>query len=91
MRRGVLPTSRVMCHHLSPTIVQEAPLVMYGESVKGYGHANFGDDWDKIYRRQQLVARYSNTLGSIRLDQLDPSQEMVMGERLAGRPVTGNG
>jgi adenylate cyclase len=61
----------------------EAPLVMYGESVKGYGHANFGDDWDKIYRRQQLVARYSNTLGSIRLDQLDPSQEMVMGERLA--------
>lgn len=61
----------------------EAPLVDYAEAIEGYGHANFGEDWDKVFRRQQLVARYSLTKGQLRLDELEAGQDLLPGERLA--------
>ena len=61
----------------------ESPLISYGSVIEGYGHANFGSDWDKIFRKQQLIARYSSDMGTVRLDHLDPSQGLFSGERLA--------
>jgi adenylate cyclase len=61
----------------------ESPLVTFGENVAGYGHANFGSDWDKIYRRQQLIARYSTSLGTVRFDDLPSIKDFLPGERLA--------
>ncbi|MDC7224457.1 MAG: adenylate/guanylate cyclase domain-containing protein [Spirochaetales bacterium] len=61
----------------------ESPLIPYGNAVEGYGHANFGSDWDKIYRKQQMIARHSRSLDSVRLDQLKSGEELPFGERLA--------
>ncbi len=43
----------------------ESPLVPYGEKIHAYGHASYREDKDKVYRRQQLVARYSRKIGEI--------------------------
>ncbi len=61
----------------------ETPLIPYGQAVKGYGHANFGAEWDKVFRNQQMVARLSTDMGTIRLDHLDPAEGLLSGERLA--------
>ena len=61
----------------------ETPLIPYGQAVNGYGHANFGADWDKIFRKQQMVARLSTDMGTLRLDHLDPSVGLLPRERLA--------
>jgi adenylate cyclase len=67
----------------------ESPLVEYGEAVEGYGHANYMPMWDKVFRKQQMIARYSEAVGIIRLDHLDPSQEIMPGERLAWQTRSG--
>ena len=51
----------------------QAPLKPYGRASYGYGHANFYDDYDKKYRRQQLVAKSSVQLGEYNLENLDSS------------------
>ena len=63
----------------------EPPLQPYGRVAAGYGHANFDQDWDAVFRRQPLVAKVSRLVEEIRLDELSPSTSVdVEGyERLA--------
>jgi adenylate cyclase len=51
----------------------QAPLKPYAESVAGYGHANYSQDFDEIYRRQALVAKFSKEVEQVRLDSLTPN------------------
>lgn len=48
----------------------EPPLVPYGKSAKGYGHANFIADGDDVYRRQRLVAKSSRLVNTLFLKDL---------------------
>ncbi len=48
----------------------QAPLKPYARSTCGYGHANYWDDFDKIYRRQILVAKSSKLLETINFEEL---------------------
>ncbi|HRY82038.1 MAG TPA: CHASE2 domain-containing protein, partial [Spirochaetia bacterium] len=50
----------------------EPPLEPYGRASRGYGHANFIADADKIYRRQPLVIKSSVLMEILRLDELGP-------------------
>lgn len=50
----------------------QPPLQPYGKATRGYGHANFNEDFDKVYRRQALVAKSSVLLEEIRFDELTP-------------------
>ena len=45
--------------YISPNYGFESPLQPFGRYTGGYGHASFSEDSDKIYRRVQLVAKYS--------------------------------
>ncbi len=51
----------------------QAPLKPYGRASYGYGHANFYDDYDKKYRRQQLIAKSSVQIAEYDLESLDGS------------------
>lgn len=59
----------------------ESPLLPYSRAVNSYGHANFSDDFDKIYRRQRLIARYGEKISDIALDELQAD----VGFKLKGR------
>lgn len=48
----------------------QVPLKPYAESIKGYGHANYTQDSDEVYRRQPLVAKLSKEIQEIKLDDL---------------------
>ncbi len=48
----------------------ESPLIPYGEAIAAYGHASYREDWDKVYRKQQLVVRYSRKIGEIQMNAL---------------------
>lgn len=50
----------------------QAPLKPYGAAVAGYGHANYTQDRDEVYRRQALIAKLSLELEQIRFDSLTP-------------------
>ncbi len=54
----------------------QPPLQPYAAAVKGYGHANFLEDHDKIYRRQALVAKSSVLLTTLKLDDLTPDTSL---------------
>ncbi|MBN1647542.1 MAG: CHASE2 domain-containing protein [Spirochaetales bacterium] len=41
----------------------QANLEPYARAAYGYGHANFNEDYDKFYRKQQLVAKSSELIG----------------------------
>lgn len=49
----------------------EAPLKPYGRAISSYGHASYQEDTDKVYRRQQLVSRYSEEIGEFPIDTID--------------------
>ena len=51
----------------------EPPLIPYAEATAGYGHANFFDDFDKVYRHQPLIMKASRLLESIKLNDLTPN------------------
>lgn len=55
---------------LIPFFGVQPPLQPFAAASKGYGHANFNEDFDGIYRRQALVAKSSVLLETIRLDDL---------------------
>lgn len=63
----------------------EPPLQPYGRVAGGYGHANFDQDWDAVFRRQPLVAKVSRLVEEIRLDDLTSSTAVDVDgyERLA--------
>jgi len=48
----------------------QPPLKPYSAETYSYGHANFVEDNDKIYRRQSLIARSSRLVEILRLDNL---------------------
>lgn len=50
----------------------EAPLKPLGIEVKSYGHANFVEDSDQIYRRQRLVAKASVLTDYINYNTMQP-------------------
>jgi adenylate cyclase len=63
----------------------QPPLKPYGEVISGIGHANFNADYDKKYRRQQLITRTSRLVKILRLDELtsDFILDVSRHERLA--------
>ena len=69
----------------------QAPLIPYATVVGGYGHANYTQDYDEIYRRQALVAKLSMEVEQIRLDSLSAgfSVNETDFERLAWTDVKG--
>ncbi len=46
------------------------PLKPYSRAAKGYGHANFIEDDDTVYRRQPMIAKYSVLEKEIPLEEL---------------------
>jgi adenylate cyclase len=50
----------------------QPPLVPYAKASRGYGHANYLEDYDRIYRRQPLVARSSRLVETLKLQDLRP-------------------
>ncbi|MDR1626658.1 MAG: adenylate/guanylate cyclase domain-containing protein [Spirochaetia bacterium] len=55
---------------LTPFYGLQPPLIPYGKAARGYGHANYLEDYDKIYRRQPLVARSSRLVETLKLDDI---------------------
>jgi adenylate cyclase len=51
----------------------QSPLKPYGRASYGYGHANFYDDYDKRYRRQQLIAKSCVELETLEVEDLTSS------------------
>ncbi len=56
--------------HVTEYFGAQSPLKPYARAAYGYGHANFYEDYDKRYRRQQLVAKSSVLINTIDVDQL---------------------
>lgn len=48
----------------------QAPLIPYAKVVAGYGHANYVQDVDQIYRRQALIAKLSTEIEQIPFKEL---------------------
>ncbi|MBI9108730.1 MAG: adenylate/guanylate cyclase domain-containing protein [Spirochaetales bacterium] len=48
----------------------QPPLAPYSKAARGYGHANFKEDHDDIYRRQPLLGKSSRLLETLRLDEM---------------------
>ncbi len=63
----------------------QSPLKPYARAASGFGHANFYEDYDKRYRRQQLIAKSSVLVRSLNADELttDYSIDPESFERLA--------
>jgi adenylate cyclase len=70
----------------------QPPLAPYAQAVKGYGHANFSEDDDSVYRRASLVVRASQFLEEIPIDQLseDTPVDTSAYERLSWNDVKGS-
>ncbi|MEM5947733.1 adenylate/guanylate cyclase domain-containing protein [Spirochaetia bacterium 38H-sp] len=68
-----------------PFYGMQPPLVPYGKAVKGYGHANYIADEDKIFRRQPLIAKLSTLIDVIPVESLTPDYKLNRNyfERLA--------
>ncbi len=61
---------------MRPYFGLQPPLQPYAAASHGYGHANFKEDVDGVYRRQPLVAKTSRLLELIRLDDLTPETKV---------------
>ena len=64
---------------------KQPPLKPLGRAAAGYGHANFYQDFDEIYRRAPLVAKSTELIDTFRLDMLTPGVDLDRGsfQRLA--------
>ncbi|GAB4370719.1 MAG: hypothetical protein Kow009_07140 [Spirochaetales bacterium] len=57
--------------HRMPTFYgAQPPLKPFARASRGYGHANFLSDYDSVYRRQPLVARFALLEGTLFLEDL---------------------
>jgi adenylate cyclase len=65
------------------------PLLPYALATHGYGHANFVQDEDQVYRRAALVTRASRLVEEIPLDELslDTQVDTAGYERLSWRDI----
>ncbi len=63
----------------------EPPLSDYTKAAAGYGHANFIEDRDQIFRRQPMLAKSSYLVDLFKLDDLKPGDAVneASFERLA--------
>ncbi|TVR05936.1 MAG: adenylate/guanylate cyclase domain-containing protein [Spirochaetaceae bacterium] len=48
----------------------QPPLSPFARAARGYGHANFAEDFDQVYRRQALVSRSSRLLETMSLSEV---------------------
>lgn len=71
-RLGTLTQVRGPWQNMTSFLSTEPPLMDFGSSIKGYGHANFLPDSDDTFRKQPLVAKHSVLLETIRFDELKP-------------------
>ncbi|MFQ3619917.1 MAG: adenylate/guanylate cyclase domain-containing protein [Spirochaetales bacterium] len=62
---------------MPPFFGAQPPLIPFGKVSRGYGHANFLSDYDSVYRRQPLVARFSRLLDTVYFDELSPESVPV--------------
>jgi adenylate cyclase len=69
----------------------EAPLQPFAKAVAGYGHANYTEDRDGIYRRQGLIAKIPRVLERIDVLELVPgfTADESSFERLAWKDLSG--
>lgn len=49
----------------------QPPLIPYGQALRGYGHANYYEDYDSVFRRQALVAKSSKYIGEMLFEDLN--------------------
>jgi adenylate cyclase len=56
--------------------LEAPPLKPYAAATYGYGHANFLSDSDQVYRRQALVAKLSQLVKEIPLEELTTSEQV---------------
>jgi adenylate cyclase len=65
------------------------PLAPYTRATHGFGHANYVQDDDQVYRRASLVARASQLVAEIPLDELtvDTPVDWNAFERLSWRDI----
>ncbi|MFP4382579.1 MAG: CHASE2 domain-containing protein [Spirochaetia bacterium] len=54
----------------------QPPLRPFGLESAGYGHANYVEDHDEVFRRQALVAKSSVYLGAMRYQDMDTLIEL---------------
>ncbi|MFO7850314.1 MAG: adenylate/guanylate cyclase domain-containing protein [Spirochaetia bacterium] len=54
----------------------QPPLKPYAEAAKGYGHPNYFKDVDETFRRQPMIAKYSEPLAEIPFRELTPETEV---------------
>ena len=57
-------------HRMPAFYGAQPPLKPYARASKGYGHANFLSDYDSVYRRQPLVAKFSMLQGTLYVEDL---------------------
>lgn len=69
----------------------ESPLIPYGKAISAYGHASYREDFDKIFRRQQLVSCYSEKLAEIPIGELTMDDDLGVGPNGHLGWVTGEG
>lgn len=55
----------------------QPPLQPFGAASRGFGHANFSPDVDEVFRRQALIAKSSELLGFLFLDDLEPGIDLI--------------
>jgi len=59
----------------------ESPLIPYGRAIESYGHATYKEDYDKTYRRLQLVSRYSIQINEYTFKDLKPGMDFGVVEK----------
>lgn len=65
----------------------EPPLKPLGENLQGYGHANYIDDEDDRFRRQPMIARNTERIRTVRLqDFLDNHRQILSQTEAWGHP-----
>jgi adenylate cyclase len=57
----------------------QPPLQPYARAVTGYGHANYTDDYDSVFRRQALIARIGRPIRDYYLDELSTDTQVDHG------------
>ncbi len=69
----------------------EPPLQPYAGACAGYGHANFDQDWDAMFRRQPLIAKVARLVDEMHLNELTVDYPVDFGnfERLSWMDTNG--
>ena len=69
-RYGRITNVKGNWHTITTYFGFEPPLQPLAREVRGYGHANFREDFDNIYRRQGLIAKSSILIDVIDIEDL---------------------